>query len=325
MSERRTKVTRLNRQSLEQTLGTISTALPSTRTVLGEPRQVTHSEGSHFEEVSIDKFSDLINSQLEKSLLYPNISEAVRWNEGVTHTYDESFASGALETCDNRLKDCIVDEELVCERSQLEVEEVLGLSEMDLSSLLSAHSPSDMAWLQPPREEPEDAVEEGGVQKNLKKSGAGSKKSSNNKKVRKVVSTKKPTSTGVKKSKSQKEAITMKPNPTMMSSEQEEDMFIDRDSYKKLAKEEVAAAQTEDLLSTGEGLVPAAEGSPGVGGSIRKGKKQQKKKKQDEETRKRLEEIKRRGREMSFNQSLESYLSVCVSIRGSFCNYYLLL
>lgn len=312
VSEQRTKVTRLNSLSLEQTLGSVSTA-----TIVTEPKLGSHSDGNLFEEVSLDKFSDLINSHLEKSLRYPSICEAVRWNEGVTHTYDESFASGAFETCDNRLRDGTVDEELVCERSRLEVEEVLGLSEMDLSSLLSSHPSSGLTSLQPLSVEPEDVAEKGGAQNNPKKSGAGDKKSSNNKKkIGKVTSSKKKPTSGAKKSKAQKGAVRTETNTTILNNEQtpeEDDMFIDRDSYKKLTREEVSAAQTEDLCSTEEGLVPAAEGSPGVDGNVKKSKKQ-KKKKQDEEARKRIEEIKRRGREISFNQSLESYLSVCINV-----------
>lgn len=164
VSEQRTKVTCLNSLSLEQTLGSVSTA-----TIVTEPKLGSHSDGNLFEEVSLDKFSDLINSHLEKSLRYPSICEAVRWNEGVTHTYDESFASDAFETCDNRLRDGTVDEELVCERSRLEVEEVLGLSEMDLSSLLSSHPSSGLTSLQPLSVEPEDVAEKGGAQNNPKK------------------------------------------------------------------------------------------------------------------------------------------------------------
>ncbi|ROT79014.1 DNA-directed RNA polymerase, mitochondrial [Penaeus vannamei] len=263
VSEQRTKVTRLNSLSLEQTLGSVSTA-----TIVTEPKLGSHSDGNLFEEVSLDKFSDLINSHLEKSLRYPSICEAVRWNEGVTHTYDESFASGAFETCDNRLRDGAVDEELVCERSRLEVEEVLGLSEMDLSSLLSSHPSSGLTSLQPLSVEPEDVAEKGGAQNNPKKSGAGGKKSSNNKKkIGKVTSSKKKPTSGAKKSKAQKGAVMTETNTTILNNEQtpeEDDMFIDRDSYKKLTREEVSAAQTEDLCSTEEGLVPAAEGSPGI-------------------------------------------------------------
>lgn len=324
MSVQRTKVTRLNSLSLEQTLGSVSTALPSTPTTVAEPKLSGHLEGTLFEEVPLDKFSDLINSQLEQSLRYPSICEAVRWNEGVTHTYDESSASGAFETCANRLRDCTVNEELLCERSQLEVEEVLGLSEMDLSFLLSSHPSSGMTSLQPLKVEPADVGEKEGAEKETKKSGAGGKKSSNNKKkIGKVTSSKKKPTT--KKSKAQKGAAVTEANTTILSSEQtpeEDDMFIDRDSYKKLTREEVATAQTDNLSSTEEGSIPAAEGSPGLDGNVKKGKKQQQqKKKQDEEARKRLEEIKRRGREISFNQSLESYLSVCVSIREAFCNF----
>ncbi|XP_076057665.1 mitochondrial RNA polymerase [Oratosquilla oratoria] len=79
--------------------------------------------------------------------------------------------------------------------------------------------------------------------------------------------------------------------------ENEEDMFLDRDQFR-------------DLWSSGN----EGHKNTKIEDTTQAQKKKKTKAQVEQENRKLIEEAKRRGREVSFNQTLEAYLSVCVNV-----------
>ncbi|XP_071545761.1 DNA-directed RNA polymerase, mitochondrial [Panulirus ornatus] len=324
--EDKATVTRVNQHSFNHTLGgipkapsvTVSTSKASHSVEKSLPAQNLFDQ----EEIFNEKFKDLISSRVESSwTCYPKINEEVRWSRGMSHTYDSTFSmndiiSDGIETCEVKFNDVNYAQDIFGIDELVEKSETLELPDRDLLPLSSPLSGFADASTVP---QPENIESVGAVKKLTKKEKTGM-----GQKDKKVVSTKKKTKAVTTKQKGKTDAKRLKDTDMTSSkakvkqvsskskSKQSSRKLFTGDHHEvaellshELDMEEIYARSVEEVIV--KSPVSATE-------KVLKGSKQQKKLKGEEKHKKYLKEIRRRGRESSFNQTLAAYVCVCVNL-----------
>ncbi|KAK8402805.1 hypothetical protein O3P69_000847 [Scylla paramamosain] len=223
----------------------------------------------------------------DRVTFYPNISDEIRWNQGPLHTYDSSFmlpdtVSETLRINEGNLK-VIMDSELNHPHGSLLPVENLS---NEIKSLIGnkkniLHKTKD------------------GNTKTLK---SGKESAVTTKKRKKGIV--KKVSTAVNKEKLSPDT-TQKTVPPLSRKK-----VLKSKSKHKLHGPEVLHILEENVEAQEPSQTPAPKVEPTP--KAKKGVKKHKKNKKDEE--KYFKEVRRRGRETSFNQSLAAYISVCINL-----------
>lgn len=221
---------------------------------------------------------------------YPNVSE-VRWNQRPTHTYDSCFMlpdtiSDTLRVSEGKLK-VVMDNEFDCQHgTSLRVEilssEIKSLINEKENVLRAAECISSKSL------------------KNRKKSNKAPKK------AKKVLA--KRVTAGVNSVENLSPAVSLKDVPPAPKKKK----VLKPQPRQKWSGPEMLGVLEEDI----EVQEPGQDSTTKLrlSSKAKKGVKKHKKIKKDEE--KYFKEVRRKGREASFNQSLAAYISVCVSGLG---------
>ncbi|KAK8723017.1 hypothetical protein OTU49_012002 [Cherax quadricarinatus] len=309
VSEGRAGVTHVNQHSFNQTLG----GHPE----LSATEKLSKSEESFLarnlivlnEQISNEKFKDLLKSCFESSWTNcPNISEEVRWDRSMTHTYDPSFmfsdVSNNMQKLEQKPSVKNFAEDLFKSDIAMEEELPLNFANSDttcLSSPLSGFSHVETASL------PEISDHE---PHNVAQKLEPKKVSHTNVKNKKNVPKKNKKSASV-------------PQNTQSMPVKLEEVNVAASSTKKSKRKRSSTNLSDkhmyledEILNVEEDLLPDLEEKSVEAPSTLAGKsvKEYKKVKLMEEKNKHLKEMRRRGREESFNQSLAAYLCMCVNL-----------
>ncbi|XP_042225272.1 DNA-directed RNA polymerase, mitochondrial-like [Homarus americanus] len=320
--EGRARITRINQHSFNQTLGNLPKAPVETTGTAKVSHSVEESALSESllefnEQISNEKIRNLINSHVENSWTsYPNINEEVRWGRGMTHTYDASFivndVSDSAEIFEGNPSNINFAEELFRNVAPAEKRESLDKSDSDLSLLSSPLSGFAHVESVPLPETTSDAsvgVSQSSQQKDDNSTNAKSKKKVvSSKKKTKAAPTPQKTKSASNKLKVVKGATsTLKSkqkHPTVKQLSVEQPLVEDSLSWETTIGEISTQVLEEESIKT---HAAASKKSPKL-------TKKQKKLQREDENKKHLKEVRRRGREASFNQSLAAYISVCVNM-----------
>ncbi|XP_064077870.1 DNA-directed RNA polymerase, mitochondrial-like [Macrobrachium nipponense] len=305
--EGKAKVTRLNQHSFDQTMSifySASVSLPketSFRESPPPPDAFSHFSG-HLEEVSFDKFNNVLRENYEKELSsILDVNEAMKWNNGLMHTYDANFViSDSVKVDGVSVPGNLWDIDTVRELCGHEMQ---NSSHVDLASVSSplagfAH------------------ISETDPVTDKKSADVKNKKGVPVKTKKKVVSTKKKTVSNSKESsgtvEEQKKTVAKKKSIKKAKSELTKQL-LEHESISA----GINSGRVDDAILKGmsDAVVLdekrlASKGKEVEAASARIFKKKLHQEKQFKE----IINIKQQCREVLFNQSLEAYLSVCVNI-----------
>ncbi|CAL4068042.1 unnamed protein product, partial [Meganyctiphanes norvegica] len=233
---------------------------------------------------AVDDIAISIEQPILKDAYYTKDDDPIRWNDPVRWNDKPNFVDTVTDPhtyntieCDNGFENVIKDVNINT-NIKIQPNEITGLDDVNIM-------PSVLSGFASLAEETPSVIKEDKVTKKRKK---------------KVVSTK------MKKSaKSKKKVLPMDETQVMNETEQELNVF----DLSHVTTQFGQYYPMEEEIDLSTSKTPSKSKN-------KKGNKKKKKNKEvvEEEQRKYTQEVLRRGREASFNQSLQSYLSVCVNV-----------